>query len=102
MGGNAANLQGAFALSNSVSVYRNPNAGTISGGPYTFIVDGTPDMVSGITLDSSNATGTNQVITDEPLAAVQNVDFDAAGTGVALYGTCILVGLVNTRTLWIV
>ena len=92
-GENAANLDGYFALSNSISVYRNPNAGTISGGPFTFTVDGTPDMVSGITLDDSNANGSNGtwVITDDQnnilglpptLAAVEGVDFDAAGTGV--------------------
>ncbi len=93
MGENAANLDGFFALSNSIRVYRNPNAGTISGGPYTFTVDGTPDMVSGLSLDASNATGTNGtwIITDDQnnilglpptLASVENVDFDAAGTGI--------------------
>lgn len=93
MGENAGNLDGFFALSNAIRVYRNPNAGIISGGPFTFTVDGTPDMVSGITLDGSNATGTNRtwVITDDQgnilglpptLAAVEGVDFDAAGTGV--------------------
>ena len=93
MGENAANLDGFFALSNSIRVYRNPNAGTISGGPFTFAVDGTPDMVSGITLDGSNATGTNRtwVVTDDQgnilglpptLADVEGVDFDGAGTGV--------------------
>ncbi len=93
MGENAGDLDGFFALSNSIRVYRNPNAGTISGGPFTFTVDGTPDMVSGIMLDSSNATGTNRtwVITDDQgnilglpptLASVEGVDFDAAGTGV--------------------
>lgn len=92
-GENAANLDGFFALSNSIRVYRNPNAGSIAGGPFTFDVDGTPDMVSGITLDSSNATGTNRtwVITDDmgnilglppTLADVEGVDFDAAGPGV--------------------
>ena len=76
-------------------MYRNPNAGTISGGPFTFTVDGTPDMVSGITLDDSNASGTNRtwVITDDignilglppTLEALEGVDFDAAGTGVCL------------------
>ena len=74
-------------------VYRNPNAGTIAGGPFSFTVDGTPDMVSGITLDSSSATGTNGtwVITDDQntilglpptLNDVEGVDFDAAGPGV--------------------
>ena len=92
-GENAADLEGFFALSNSIRVYRNPNAGTISGGPFTFAVDGTPDMVSGITLDATNATGTNRtwVITDDAgnilglpptLTAVEGVDFDGAGTGV--------------------
>lgn len=95
MGENAADLDGFFALSNSIKVYRNPNAGTISGGPFTFMVDGTPDMVSGITLDSSTSTGTNGtwVITDDQnnilglpptLMAVEGVDFDAAGVGVCL------------------
>ncbi len=92
-GQNAGDLSGYFALSNAIRVYRNPNAGTISGGPFTFDVDGTPDMVSGILLDSSNATGTNRtwVITDDQnnilglpptLADVEGVDFDAAGPGV--------------------
>lgn len=92
-GQNAGDLSGYFALSNAIRVYRNPNAGTISGGPFTFDVDGTPDMVSGIMLDSSNATGTNRtwVITDDQnnilglpptLADVEGVDFDAAGPGV--------------------
>ncbi len=92
-GQNAGDLDGFFALSNSIMVYRNPNAGTIAGGPFSFTVDGTPDMVSGITLDSSSATGTNGtwVITDDQntilglpptLNDVEGVDFDAAGPGV--------------------
>jgi hypothetical protein len=95
MGANAGDLDGFFALSNAIRVYRNPNAGTIAGGPFTFNVDGNPDMVSGITLDSSTATGANStwVITDDQnnilglpstLSAVEGVDFDAAGTGVCL------------------
>ncbi len=94
-GENAANLNGFFALSNPIRVYRNPNAGIISGGPFEFEVDGIPDMVSGITLDSSNANGTNGtwVITDDQgnilglpptLEAVEGVDFDGAGVGVCL------------------
>lgn len=92
-GENAADLEGNFALSNSVKVYRNPNAGEISGGPFTIDVDGTPDMVSGISLDSSGANGGNGiwVITDDQnnilglpptLTDVENVDFDAAGPGI--------------------
>ena len=43
-----------------------PDAGTITGGPFNFFVDGTPDMVSGIATDP-DAVGTNRsfVITDE-------------------------------------
>lgn len=94
-GKNAGNLDGYFALSNSISVTRNPSAGVISGGPFDFVVDGTPDMVSGIMLDSSTATGTNStwVITDDEgnilglpptMGDVEGVDFDAAGTGICL------------------
>ncbi|MCA0957690.1 hypothetical protein LCL86_01445 [Muricauda ruestringensis] len=94
-GQNAADLQGFFALSEAVRVYRNPNAGIISGGPFTFIVDGNPDMVSGISLDSSGANGSNGtwIITDDQnnilglppsLTDVENVDFDGAGPGVCL------------------
>ena len=60
-----------------------------------FTIDGTPDMVSGITLNSTDLTGTNQtyVITDDNLnilgvpptiEAVEGVDFDGAGVGVCL------------------
>ena len=91
VGMNAADLVGDFDLSNSITVTRNEAiGGTLEGGPFEFIVDGTPDFVSGITL-SGNA-GTNQawVITDEqgnilglpPMPGV--VDFDGAGAGVCL------------------
>lgn len=95
VGMNASNLSGFFSLSNSIEVIRTEvSAGTISGGPYTFTVDGTPDMVSGISLDGT-ATGTNStwVITDDAgnilglpptLTAVEGVDFDGAGTGTCL------------------
>lgn len=94
-GQNAADLQGFFALSEAVRVYRNPNAGMISGGPFTFDVDGSPDMVSGISLDNSGANGSNGtwIITDDQnnilglppsLTDVENVDFDGAGPGVCL------------------
>ncbi|MDT0605584.1 hypothetical protein [Croceitalea rosinachiae] len=94
MGNNVSGLEGFYGLSNSITVTRNPlEAGTLSGGPYTFSVDGTPDMVSGIMLDDANLTGSNQtyVITDDAgnilglpptLAAVEGVDFDGAGVGV--------------------
>ncbi len=90
---NATNLEGNFDLSNPLEVIRNkPNAGSISGGAFEFIVDGTPDFVTGITLDNSEAAGANSswIITDESgkilglpptLEAVEGVNFDAAGEG---------------------
>ncbi len=88
-------ITGTFDLSNSIEVTRNQvtNAGKISGGPFTFTVDMISDFVSGITLDSTNAFGTNStwVITDDmgnilgapgTLADVEGVDFNAAGAGV--------------------
>ncbi len=92
---NTSDLNGTFDFSNAIEVVRNQvtNAGVLSGGPYTFCVDdGTPDMVSGIMLDDTNAFGTNStwVITDDAgkilglpptLADVGNVDFDGAGEG---------------------
>jgi len=95
MGMNANDLGGTFDLSNSITVTRNqPDAGTLSGGPFTFTVDGVVDNVSGITTDP-NAVGTNStfVVTDDmgnilglppTMAALEGVDFDAAGTGVCL------------------
>ena len=95
VGENANNLDGIFSLSNSIMVTRNePNAGMISGGPFVFQVDGTPDMVSGITLDNT-ATGTNStwVVTDDQgvilglpptLTDVEGINFDGAGAGVCL------------------
>lgn len=69
-----------------------PNAGTLSGGPFTFCIEGTADNVSGISTDL-NAVGTNRtfVITDESgvilglppnLEALQGVNFEDAGPGV--------------------
>ena len=72
-----------------------PNAGTISGGPFNFVVDGVADNVSGLTIDNSNSAGTNSrwVITDDAgnilglpptLEALEDVNFDDAGVGVCL------------------
>nr|WP_321236706.1 hypothetical protein [uncultured Psychroserpens sp.] len=95
MGMNANDLGGTFDLSNSITVTRNqPDAGTLSGGPFTFTVDGTVDNVSGITTDP-NAVGTNStfVITDDmgnilglppTMTALEGVDFDGAGVGTCL------------------
>lgn len=93
-GNNVSDFEGFYGLSNAITVTRNPlEAGTLSGGPYTFTVDGIPDMVSGVMLDTANLNGTNQtyVITDDAgnilglpptLEAVEGVDFDGAGVGV--------------------
>lgn len=93
---NAADLTGTFSLSNSLRVERGPNADVLIGGPFTFTVDGMPDMVSGIAFENpDNRVGANAlwVITDDTgmilgtppnLSAVEGVDFDAAGTGVCL------------------
>ncbi len=89
MGNNVSGLVGNFGLSNSITVTRNEAVGgTLTGGPFEFIVDGTPDMVSGITLNGNSGTNTAWVITDDqgnilglpPMPGV--VDFDAAGVGV--------------------
>ncbi|WP_298313080.1 hypothetical protein [uncultured Aquimarina sp.] len=108
MGMNANNVTGDFDLSNPITVVRNQvvNAGTISGGPFEFDVDGTPDMVSGITLDGTNAFGDNStwIITDDQgnilglpptLAMVEGVDFDAAGPGVCLIWYARYNGMVT-------
>ena len=93
---NAADLTGTFDLSNSIRVERGPNADTITGGPFNFTVDGTPDMVSGIGFENpDNRVGTNAtwVITDDnlnilgapaTLQMLEGVDFDGAGQGVCL------------------
>ncbi len=95
-GNNVSDLVGFYALSNALTVTRNGlDAGVLSGGPYTFVIDGTPDMVSGLMLDDTNLSGTRQtyVITDDKnnilgipptIDAVQGVDFDGAGAGVCL------------------
>ena len=93
---NAADLTGTFSLSNSIRVERGPNADVLTGGPFTFSVDGIADMVSGIAFENpDNRVGTNAtwVITDTngmilgtppTLTAVEGVDFDGAGVGVCL------------------
>ncbi|WP_276166850.1 T9SS type A sorting domain-containing protein [Zobellia alginiliquefaciens] len=94
-GMNISGLEGEFNFSNSVTVYRNqPDGGTLTGGPFEFYVDGSPDMVSGIAV-TGKRSGKNStfVITDEAgkilgippsMAAVEGVDFDGAGAGTCL------------------
>jgi len=89
MGSNTNDLDGCFNLSNPVAVIRNqPEGGTLTGGPYNFVVDGVPDMVSGVTLTGNTGAETAWIVTDDqgnilglpPMPSV--VDFDAAGVGV--------------------
>jgi hypothetical protein len=95
-GKNVADLEGFYGLSNSIMVTREAlNAGSLSGGPFMFMIDGNPDMVSGIMLDETDLNGSKQgyVITDADLnilglpptlEAVEGVNFDDAGVGVCL------------------
>lgn len=92
-GSNAGDLMGSFDLSNSISVTRG-SAGTLSGGPFSFTVDGVADNVSGIEVaDSFDFANTGYVITDDAgnilglpptLEDVEGINFDDAGTGVCL------------------
>jgi len=88
---NAANLDGCFELSNSIVVNRTTAVGgTLSGGPFSFCVDGIADMVSGVSVSGNEGDSSQWVITDAnglilglpPTPDV--VDFDGAGAGVCL------------------
>ena len=93
-GMNTSGLSGVFDLSNSITVNRNALAGaTLTGGPFTFVVNGMADNVSGITVDDSNVNGMNTtfIVTDADgnilglpptTTALEGVDFDEAGSGV--------------------
>ena len=99
VGENAANLVGCFALSNSIEVVRENcvdpctvTPATIAGGPFSFCAgDGTPDFVSGITLNGGSGTNGTWVVTDDQLNILGlpgmpgDVDFDGAG-----FGTCLI------------
>jgi len=69
-----------------------PTAATIAGGPFSFCAgDGTPDFVSGITLNGGSGTNGAWVVTDAQLNILGlpgmpgDVDFDTAG-----FGTCLI------------
>ncbi|WP_010521997.1 Ig-like domain-containing protein [Aquimarina agarivorans] len=66
------------------------SGGTLSGGPFTFTVDGIADNVSGVTVSENQGANANWVVTDEDLNILglpptpQAVNFDEAGVGVCL------------------
>jgi len=89
MGENVSDLVGCFDFSNFVQVDRLQTVGgTLSGGPFTFCVDGQPDNVSDITLSNNSGTNSQYLVTDESGNILglpsdpTEVDFDAAGVGV--------------------
>ena len=89
-GGNAANLEGCFALSNSITVIRNqPVGGTLTGGPYEFCIDSLPDFVD--SLELSGNMGNSQYVITDTLGTIlglppspDSVDFNTADSGVCL------------------
>ncbi len=67
-----------------------PDAGDLTGGPFLFCIDNTPDYVSGVMLNNVNGTNTTFIITDatgtiiaspNTLADLENYDFDADQPG---------------------
>ncbi len=66
------------------------NGGTLTGGPYTFIVDGIADNVSGVSVSGNQGTNSGWIVTDENLNILglpptpEVVNFDEAGVGVCL------------------
>ncbi len=97
MGANVDQLAGCYNLSNSVQVTRevcgdmcDAVGGTLTGGPYTFCVDGVKDTIpaDGITLSGNTGTNNQWVVTDDQgnilglPPTFSTPDFDAAGVGV--------------------
>ncbi|MEM6319123.1 MAG: spondin domain-containing protein, partial [Bacteroidota bacterium] len=90
-GNNVSQLSGCFNLSNSIMVTRNePQGGTLTGGPFTFCVDGEADNIpaGSITLSGNSGANNRWVVTDDAgnilgLPAMPSmVNFDDAGPGV--------------------
>ncbi len=97
VGMNAADIQGCFAISNSITVNRNSSGslsgGNLEGGPFDFCVgNGEPDLLLIGTIILSGNTGSNSqwVVTDEDgvilglPASYTDVDFDTAPAGTCL------------------
>jgi len=90
-GNNISGLMGTFGLSNFVEVDRTtPIAGTLTGGPYDFCLEGTPDMITDFTLTGNSGANTDWVITDDAGVIIglpdtlSNVNFEDAGPGICL------------------
>jgi len=89
-------LAGCFDLSNALTINREgTTGGSLSGGPFEFCVDGSPDFVSGVSIMGNEGTSFQWVVTDEVgdtilglPANIEDVDFDEAGVG-----TCLIWGL---------
>ena len=91
MGLNAADFDGCFDLSNSISVFRDqPMGGTLTGGPFSFCVgDGIADMLEAddVILTGNSGMNSQWVVTDDQgnilglPPSPEAVDFDGAGAG---------------------
>ena len=98
VGANAANLSGCFSLSNSITVVRKAmgsgndelNAGTLTGGPFEFIIDGKADFATGISVEGASGENSAWIVTDDSGVILGTpptpdvVNFDEAGVGLCL------------------
>ena len=97
VGTTPAQIQGCFDLSNSIALTRECRAdgGELTGGPYSFSVDGQPDRIpaGSLSLDGAEGSFTTYVVTDADgvilglpatLSDLEDVDFDGAGEGTCL------------------
>ena len=93
IGGSTTNIIGCHALSNPITVTRSsPNGGMLTGGPFSFCMDGQRDTIGtiDITLSSNTGSVSQWLVTDTSGNILgkpphfSNVDFDAAGVGTCL------------------
>lgn len=88
------NLEGCFDLSNSIVVDRDDvSGGTLTGGPFSFCIDGTPDFISEIELTGAVGDSLAWLITNADTTQILDIpndpeliDFDMFGNG----GICLL------------
>ena len=89
---NANDLMGCYDLSNPITVTRTGvNGGTITGGPFEFIIDDVADNISdgAITLTGNIGDNSQWLVTNEDATVILGLpdsytgpDFNAAGVGV--------------------